>query len=107
METSLHTISDRAASTLSTNGHFFVPCLPPAGLTMRTEWQTYCRPRGRLIGIFLYAEQSAPGPPYPLTEKQAEQLFESRFQLVRSELVTDSLPLFRGMERWQEWLKTI
>ena len=62
--------------------------------------------RGRLIGIFLYAEQSAPGPPYPLTEKQAEQLFESRFRLVRSELVTDSLPLFRGMERWQEWLKT-
>ena len=63
-------------------------------------------PRGRLIGIFLYAEQSAPGPPYPLTEKQAEQLFASRFRLVRSELVTDSLPLFRGMERWQEWLKT-
>jgi SAM-dependent methyltransferase len=62
---------------------------------------------GRLIGIFLYAEQSAPGPPYPLTEKQAERLFESRFRLVRSELVTDSLPLFRGMERWQEWLKTV
>jgi SAM-dependent methyltransferase len=60
---------------------------------------------GRLIGIFLYAEQSAPGPPYPLTEKQAEQLFASRFRLMRSELVTDSLPLFRGMERWQEWLK--
>jgi hypothetical protein len=25
---------------------------------------------------------------------------------VRSELVTDSLPLFRGKERWQEWLRT-
>ena len=61
---------------------------------------------GRLIGIFLSAEQSAPGPPYPLTEKQAKQLFEGRFRLVRSELATDSLPLFRGMERWQEWLKT-
>jgi len=62
---------------------------------------------GRLIGIFLYAEQSAPGPPYPLTEKQTEQLFASRFRLARTELVADSLPLFRGMERWQEWLKTI
>ena len=62
---------------------------------------------GRLIGIFLYAEQREPGPPYPLREKQAEQLFESRFRLVRSESVTDSLPLFRGMEKWQEWLKTI
>jgi hypothetical protein len=62
---------------------------------------------GRLIGVFLYAQQPAPGPPYPLTDGQAEQFFQSRFQLLRSELVTDSLPLFHGMERWQEWLKTI
>jgi hypothetical protein len=24
---------------------------------------------------------------------------------MRSEQVTDSLPLFRDLERWQEWLK--
>ena len=60
---------------------------------------------GRLVGIFLYGEQSSSGPPYPLTEKQAGQLFESRFRLARSEWATDSLPLFRGMERWHEWLK--
>jgi hypothetical protein len=24
---------------------------------------------------------------------------------VRSEALTDSLPLFRDMEKWQEWLK--
>jgi SAM-dependent methyltransferase len=59
---------------------------------------------GRLIGVFLYGQQTD-GPPYPITDKQAEQLFQRRFRLVRSELVTDSLPLFRGMERWQEWLK--
>jgi SAM-dependent methyltransferase len=63
--------------------------------------------RGRLIGFFFYAEQPLPGPPYPLTNGQAEQLFQSRFQLVRNASVTDSLPLFQGMERWQEWLKTI
>ena len=62
---------------------------------------------GRLIGLFFYSEQPLPGPPYPLTTGQAEHLFLSRFQLVRSELATDSLPLFRDMERWQEWLKTI
>jgi hypothetical protein len=45
------------------------------------------------------------GPPFPLTETKGEQLFKRHFQLVRSELVTDSLPLFRDMERWQEWLK--
>jgi SAM-dependent methyltransferase len=62
---------------------------------------------GRLIGLFFYSEQPLPGPPYPLTTGQAEHLFHSRFQLARSELATDSLPLFRDMERWQEWLKTI
>ncbi len=63
-------------------------------------------PRGRLIGVFLYAGQRSPsGPPFPLTEPEAEQLFNKRFKLMRSEVVTDSLPLFRGMERWQEWLK--
>ena len=61
-------------------------------------------PGGRLVGVFLYGQQSN-SPPYPLTDKQAEQLFQRHFRLVRSELVTDSLPLFRGMERWQEWLK--
>jgi Thiopurine S-methyltransferase (TPMT) len=86
----------------------FLCSMPP------TRWPDYANRvagllsfGGRLIGIFLYAEQSAPGPPYPLTEKQAEQLFASRFRLARTELVADSLPLFRGMERWQEWLKTI
>jgi protein-L-isoaspartate O-methyltransferase len=62
---------------------------------------------GRLVGIFLYGEQSSSGPPYPLTERQAEKLFESRFRLARSESVTDSLPLFCGMERWQEWQKAM
>jgi SAM-dependent methyltransferase len=60
---------------------------------------------GRLIGVFLYAQQPTPGPPYSLTDKQAQDLFQRHFRLVRSELMTDSLPLFRAMEKWQEWLK--
>ena len=36
---------------------------------------------------------------------QADKLFKKYFQLVRSEQVTDSLPFFRDLERWQEWLK--
>jgi hypothetical protein len=62
-------------------------------------------PGGRLIGVFLYGQTLSSGPPFPLTEPQAEQLFKKRFQLLRSEVMTDSLPLFRDMERWQEWLK--
>ena len=60
---------------------------------------------GSLIGIFLYGQKSE-GPPYPLPDEQAEQLFEGYFRLARSEAVTDSLPFFHGMERWQEWLKS-
>jgi SAM-dependent methyltransferase len=62
-------------------------------------------PGGRLIGVFLYGQRPSSGPPFPLTDPEAEQLFKNRFQLVRSEAMTDSLPLFRDMERWQEWLK--
>lgn len=61
-------------------------------------------PGGKLIGVFLYEQTGSSGPPFPLTEPEAEQLFKKRFELVRSEVMTDSLPLFRDMERWQEWL---
>ena len=83
----------------------FLCSLPPS------RWPDYVSrmaallsPGGRLIGVFLYGQELAP-PPYPLMDKQAEQLFKKHFRLVRRDLVTDSLPLFRGMERWQEWLK--
>ena len=61
-------------------------------------------PGGRLIGVFLYGQRSSSGPPFSITEPEAEQLFKKRFELVRSEPMTDSLHLFRDMERWQEWL---
>jgi SAM-dependent methyltransferase len=83
----------------------FLCSMPPS------RWPDYTNrmaallsPEGKLIGLFLYGQQPS-GPPYPLTDKQADQLFGRRFQLVKSELVTDSLPFFRGMERWQERLK--
>lgn len=77
-----------------------------------TRWPEYVNrmadlllPGGRLIGVFLYGQRPSSGPPFPITEPEAEQLFKKRFELVRSEAMTDSLPLFRDMERWQEWLK--
>lgn len=63
-------------------------------------------PNGKLVGIFLYGERSDSGPPFPMTDAGADQLFKHEFQLVRSESVSDSLPFFRNRERWQEWLKT-
>ena len=62
-------------------------------------------PGGRLIGVFLYGQSPPSGPPFPITDAEAQKLFKKRFQILRSRVMTDSLPLFRDMERWQEWLK--
>jgi SAM-dependent methyltransferase len=77
-----------------------------------TRWPKYVNrmadllvPGGRLIGVFLHGETRSSGPPFPVTELEAEQLFKKRFELARTEAMTDSLPLFRDMEKWQEWLK--
>ena len=81
----------------------FLCSLPPA------RWPAYARRMAELLekgkvlaGVFLYGEESEP-PPYPLTEAHALELLGDDFDLVRNEPVPDSLPLFAGMERWQEW----
>jgi SAM-dependent methyltransferase len=80
--------------------------MPPSRWSDYTNrMATLLSPGGKLIGLFLYGQQPS-GPPYPLTDQQADQLFQRRFRRVKSELVTDSLPFFRGMEKWQEWLQT-
>ncbi|MHB8521445.1 MAG: methyltransferase domain-containing protein [Limisphaerales bacterium] len=81
----------------------FLCTLPP------NLWESYAdrvaqllRLSGRLVGIFLYGEEPEP-PPYPLTESRAKALFGEKFSRLRSLPVEDSLPLFIGKERWQEW----
>ena len=60
------------------------------------------RPGGKLIGIFLYGDQAEP-PPYHLSPEKAHELFKGNFSLVKTSLVSDSLPLFAGNEHWHEW----
>ena len=60
-------------------------------------------PGGHLVGFFLYGRPFDP-PPFPMADRQAFDLFGSRFQLRRSDALPASLPVFYGMEeRWQEW----
>ena len=61
------------------------------------------RPKGKLVGVFLYGEQDEP-PPYPLSSEKARELFGKKFSLIKTLPVSDSLPLFGGNERWQEWM---
>ena len=60
------------------------------------------RPRGRLVGIFFYGTEPDP-PPYPLSEARAAEIFSKYFRLIRDVKVSDSVAMFAGTERWQEW----
>jgi Thiopurine S-methyltransferase (TPMT) len=60
------------------------------------------RPQGRMAGIFFYGSEPEP-PPYPLSEARAAEIFGKYFQLIRDVKIFDSVAMFAGMERWQEW----
>jgi len=85
----------------------FLCSLPPA------RWQDYASrmvdlllPGGRLVGLFLYGQEPEP-PPYPLTEESAAALLGRSFRLVSSTAPeASSVPVYQGMERWQEWERT-
>ena len=85
----------------------FLCSLPPA------RWQDYASrmadllsPGGRLIGLFLYGREPEP-PPYPLTEEIAAGLLGRSFRLLCNDTVmAKSVPVYQGMEHWQEWEKT-
>jgi hypothetical protein len=81
----------------------FLCALPPQ------KWPQYAkrvaqllRPRGTLVGIFFYGKEPDP-PPYPLNKARAGEIFGKYFQLVRDVKVSDSVAMFAGRERWQEW----
>jgi len=63
------------------------------------------RPGGKLIGIFFYGTEPEP-PPYPINKAQAAEIFGKSFRLLRDLKVSDSVSMFAGMERWQEWERT-
>lgn len=63
-------------------------------------------PGGRLVGLFLYGTEPEP-PPFPLTDETAQALFGRTFRLIKSEAAAaDTVPVYRGLERWQEWERT-
>jgi hypothetical protein len=83
----------------------FLCSMPPV------HWRAYVHrmrellnEKGQLAGLFLFGNEDDP-PPYPLTKEAQDALFGEAFLLVADELVSDSLPLFAGRERWQIWEK--
>jgi hypothetical protein len=81
----------------------FLCSLPPS------LWKGYAsritqllRPQGTLAGFFFYGEEANP-PPFPLTESKVSEIFGRCFDLRKSEAQVDSLSIFAGNEKWQEW----
>jgi SAM-dependent methyltransferase len=60
------------------------------------------RPRGKLAGVFFYGKEPEP-PSYPVTKAGADEIFDKYFRLIRDVKISDSVAMFAGMERWQEW----
>jgi hypothetical protein len=54
------------------------------------------------VGVFFYGTEPDP-PPYPLSKTGAVEIFGKYFRLARDVKVSDSVAMFAGMERWQEW----
>ena len=74
-----------------------------------TKWPEYeermarlILPGGTLTGLFVYGHEPEP-PPYPLTDESASQLLGRRFRRLSDTPIQDSVPVYKGMEHWQEW----
>ncbi len=81
----------------------FLCSLPPARWPDYVSCMAALIPAGgKLAGLFLYGQEPEP-PPFPLTTETAARLLGSHFRLVQDEPVTESVPVYQGLEHWQEW----
>lgn len=83
----------------------FLASLPP---TMRSRYAArvaeLLRPSGRLIGFFVYGKKPG-GPPFCLEEGELGALFGDRFRRAEEAVVSTSVPVFQGRERWEVWVR--
>jgi hypothetical protein len=83
----------------------FLSSLPPAWwLGYASRMANLLPIGGRLVGLFLYGQEPDP-PPFPMTKKTAAGLLGRSFQLRQTEPVKESVPVYQGLENWQEWEK--
>ena len=60
-------------------------------------------PGGTLAGYF-YFDGGGRGPPFPLRDMaELDALLAGKFERIQDAPVADSIDVFRGKERWQEW----
>lgn len=62
------------------------------------------RPGGMLCGYF-FQDDTPGGPPFGIQARQLDELLDPYFARTSDQPVSDSLPVFAGRERWQEWVR--
>lgn len=86
---------------------FVCALLPDRRPAYRDRVASLLKYRGTLLGYFYYKPPVLEeGPPFGFAWGTADELFARHFLLGKDEPVSDSLPVFAGHERWQEWHRT-
>jgi SAM-dependent methyltransferase len=86
---------------------FVCALLPERREAYRNRVSALLKYRGSLLGYFYYqVPDLKAGPPYGFAWGTSDELFSRHFLLVKDTAVSDSLPVFAGRERWQEWHRT-
>ncbi|MCC7546219.1 MAG: methyltransferase domain-containing protein [Burkholderiales bacterium] len=75
----------------------------------RKTWAAYARrtaqllaPGGAIAGFFFF-DDNPKGPPFGTSEQELHALLDPLFEREQDEPVSDSIPVFKGKERWQVW----
>ena len=81
----------------------FLCALPPS------LWDRYAgrmaqiiNPGGLLAGFFFFGDTPR-GPPFGINAQRLDELIARNFERVADREVHDSIAVFEGKERWQEW----
>ena len=60
-------------------------------------------PAGGLLAGFFYFGDGPKGPPFGIAAEALDMLLGECFERIERQPVTDSIPVFAGMEEWQVW----
>ena len=75
----------------------------------RKLWDDWARrvaellPSGSLLAGYFFLCDQPKGPPFGILPAQLDELLLPNFVRLEDKLVTDSIPVFAGRERWQVW----
>jgi SAM-dependent methyltransferase len=81
----------------------FLCALPPDMWPRVAARYAELLPPGGLLAGYFFLGTTPKGPPFAIERSQLEALLAPHFTLEADEAVKDSLPVFQGAERWQEW----